>query len=145
MDERHQWRGECANHVLDTLIIHSRLSSRRGIDHGEQGGGDIHETYAAHICGCGEAAQVSHHAAAQINQERLARGTVLEQKIPNALHGSEGLAPLARLKGEQMVGHIADKLSQKGQTMLNRMAVREYKQLPLWKVRKCGVDWCRMV
>ena len=52
--------------VLQTSEVDACLTADAGIDHGEQGGGDVDIIDAALEGGCRKAAQIGHHAATYI-------------------------------------------------------------------------------
>ena len=62
-------RGGIVEHpdlILQSTEVDARLAADAGVDHGEQGGGDVDVLDAALESGCREAAQVGDHAAAYI-------------------------------------------------------------------------------
>ena len=66
---------EDADFVFQSAEVDACLSAYAGIDHREQGGGYINIRYAALERRCCKAAQVGDHAAAEVDHQRVARGT----------------------------------------------------------------------
>lgn len=73
---------EGTDFVLQPVEVDARLSAYRGIDHGQQSGGDVDVGDAALEGGGGKTAEVGHHTASQVDEERVARGTLLAQCLP---------------------------------------------------------------
>ena len=109
---------EHANLVFQSTEVEAGLATYRGIDHGKQCGGDVDEMNAALEGGCCEAAQIGHHAAAQIDEQRVARGSHALQLGPHMEHRLELLVLVARRNGNDMGLLHAAEVCYKGQTQL---------------------------
>ena len=84
-----------ADGVLHTGVVEARLAAGGGINHGEERGGDIDMGHAALVGGGSEAAEVADDAAADADEDIVARSAVGEEEVPYLLHGGEGLVLLA--------------------------------------------------
>ena len=87
---------ECADFVLISAKIDACLPADGGIDHREQRCGHIHEANAALEGGCRKTAQVGHHAASDIDEQRVACGAGLLEFLPNVDKGFDVLVVIAR-------------------------------------------------
>ena len=92
--------GKDANLVFQSAEVDAGLSAHRGVDHAQQRGGDIDEVDTPLEGGCRHAAEVGHHASAQADDQRVARGTMLLKLLPYGGEGSEVLVGVAGLDGD---------------------------------------------
>ena len=95
-------RVEGADFILERVEVDTGLATYGCVDHGEQGGGDIDAADAALIGGCGKAAKVGDHAAAYIEQERVAGGAVGAQFVPYVGEGAQVLVVVACCDGDEV-------------------------------------------
>ena len=65
-------RMERADEVLPRGGVHARLAADRGVDHGEQRGGALHDGHAAHERRGDEAREIADDAAAERDDRRVA-------------------------------------------------------------------------
>ncbi|MPN35400.1 hypothetical protein SDC9_182898 [bioreactor metagenome] len=83
-------RKEGTYFILQSVEVNSGLPSYRGIDHSQQGSGNIYIGYASLECSCREAAQIGHHASAYIDQQGMTTGSFFTQCLPHAGKRIEG-------------------------------------------------------
>ena len=102
---------EGANFVLERVVVDAGLATYGCVDHGEQGGGDVDAADATLIGGCGKAAKVGDHAAAYIEQERVAGGAVGAQLVPHVGEGGQVLVVVACRDGDE-VGMAREAIAQ---------------------------------
>ena len=74
---------EDANLVFQSAEVDTRLAAYAGIDHSQERGGDIDEPDAALEGRGSEASKVGHHAATQVDEQRMARSPMLLQLLPD--------------------------------------------------------------
>lgn len=86
---------EAADEVLAHLEVGAGLAADGGVDLGEQRGGELHITDAAHVDGGEEAGEVAEDAAAEGEQDGVAIGTGEGQLVGKGLDAGEALVGFA--------------------------------------------------
>ena len=119
---------EYTNLVLQSAEVDAGFAAHTGIDHTEQGGGDVDIGHAALEGACGKSAQICDHAAAQIHHETVARGSALLQGCPYGGKRVQCLVLVCGGNGDHLcVLHAGDARHQRP-AMTEGFCVREYKQ-----------------
>ena len=119
---------EDANLVLQPAVVEARLATHRGIDHGQQRGGNVDEVQAALEGAHGKAAQIGHHASAQVHHQRVAGGPMLLQLAPHLLHGVERLLLVTGADGDDCAAAHACQAAQQRQAQVAGMGVAHHEQ-----------------
>ena len=87
---------KCTNLIFIIPEVDSRFAADRSIDHGQKRRGHIDKADAALKCRGGKSTEIRYHAPADIDQQRVARGTGLLQFLP---HGGESFEVLMVVAG----------------------------------------------
>jgi hypothetical protein len=71
--------------VLESAVVDTRFSTMSSINHSQQSGGDIDIVNTSLVSGSSKTSKVGDDTASDIDEQGMACGMVLEQKIPNGL------------------------------------------------------------
>ena len=88
-----------ADLILESAVVEARFATGRGIYHTEQSGGDIDPGHAPFERGCRKAAHVGQDTSAEAEEDRLARGTLLLEELPDAFHRVQRLMHRPEYRG----------------------------------------------
>ena len=84
------------------MVIEARLAAHGSVNSAQQGGGHIDEPHAALKRCRGKSAQVGHHAAAQVDDERMAGYPHALHLVPHARDGLERLVVVTVGDGDKV-------------------------------------------
>ena len=96
---------EGADLVLQSGEVDARLAPCGSVHHGQQGGGDVDVAYAALERGSGKAPDVGDDAPAQVQQQAVARGALLRERLPHEGQRVEVLVVVPCGDGDDVFGN----------------------------------------
>lgn len=117
VDENREGVLKKADAVFELKKIDAQLSADGGVQLGQQGGGDLDEADAALEGGCAEAAHVADHAAAEVDQQRVAAGLLFHQLLPDEPAGVQVFVLFAGGRAQQGEGRPAQRRLQPRQAV----------------------------
>ena len=83
--------------VLQPHEVDACFATNRGVDHRQEGGGEVDKGDASLEGARGKTTEVGHHAAAHVEQTRMARCMLLAQRCPHLRECGEVFVGIARL------------------------------------------------